>query len=174
MPIKKYVILDSDPNAVGNNDFILLGLKAIGFARGCPMLFGGTADAKDGPVDGKDFALKVIKRETWEETLENIEVNQVVRYQTYPNDISVYTSNDFIFTGRVTLGGEFAWIRKVSKGKLKTYFQNKPSATKDMFAQELFSLTADPNIDPTEGEFEAYLGSNSLSALYAYCKETCK
>ncbi|VEA65830.1 Uncharacterised protein [Serratia plymuthica] len=174
MPIKKYVILDSDPDAVGNNDFILLGLKAIGFARGCPMLFGGTADAVDGPVDGKDFALNVIKRETWEETLNNIEVNQVVRYQTYPDEIGVYTSNDFIFTGQVTLNGEFAWIRKVSKGKLTAYFQNKPSATKDMFAQELFCMTTDPNISPTDGEFEAYLGSSTLSALYSYCKETCK
>lgn len=53
MPIKKYVILDSAPKAVGNSDFILLGLKNEGFARGCPMLFGGTADARDGPVDGK-------------------------------------------------------------------------------------------------------------------------
>lgn len=174
MPIKKYVILDSNPAAVGNNDFILLGLKNTGFARGCPMLFGGTADAKDGPVDGKYFALNVIKRETWEETLHNIEVQQVVRYQVYPNDISFYTSKDFTFTGKVALGGEFAWIRKVSKGKLKTYFKSKPSATKAMFAQELYGMTLDPDIDPTDGEFEQYLGSDSLSAIYSYCKEICK
>jgi hypothetical protein len=174
MPIKKYVILDSNPSAVGNDDFILLGLKNEGFARGCPMLFGGTADAKDGPTDGKNFALNVIKRETWEETLHNIEVQQVVRYKVFPNDITFYTSKVFTFTGTVALGGEFAWIRKVSKGKLKTYFKSKPSATKDMFAQELYAMTLDPRIDPTDTQFEEYLGSDTLSAIYAYCKETCK
>ncbi|MBH3002913.1 hypothetical protein ACTVNY_11130 [Serratia nevei] len=174
MPIKKYVILDSAPKAVGNSDFILLGLKNEGFARGCPMLFGGTADAKDGPVDGKNFALNVIKRETWEETNQNISVEQVVRYQVYPNDISVYTSKDFTFTGKVAIGGEFAWIRKVSKGKIKTYFKNKPAATKDMFAQELYAMTLDVDIEPTDAEFEQYLSSDCLSAIYAYCKETCK
>ncbi|HFF8949428.1 hypothetical protein V6301_04915 [Serratia marcescens] len=174
MPIKKYVILDSAPKAVGNSDFILLGLKSEGFARGCPMLFGGTADAKDGPVDGKNFALNLIKRETWEETNQNIGVKQVVRYQVYPNDISVYTSKDFTFTGKVAIGGEFAWIRKVSKGKIKTYFKNKPTATKDMFTQELYAMTLDVDIEPTDAEFEQYLSSDCLSAIYAYCKETCK
>lgn len=138
------------------------------------MLFGGTADAKDGPVDGKNFALNVIKRETLEETLKNIEVEQVVRYKVFPNDIIFYTSKVFLFTGKVALGGEFAWIRKVSKGKLKAYFKSKPSATKDMFAQELYNMTADPDVDPTDAQFAEYLGSDTLSAIYAYCKETCK
>ncbi|HHK8127670.1 TPA: hypothetical protein ACQVHH_000849, partial [Serratia marcescens] len=125
-------------------------------------------------VDGKNFALNVIKRETWEETNQNIGVEQVVRYQVYPNDISVYTSKDFTFTGKVAIGGEFAWIRKVSKGKIKTYFKNKPAATKDMFAQELYAMTLDVDIEPTDAEFEQYLSSDCLSAIYAYCKETCK
>lgn len=43
-----------------------------------------------------------------------------------------------------------------------------------MFAQELYAMTLDPDIDPTDGEFEQYLGSDSLSAIYSYCKETCK
>ena len=84
MPIKKYVILDSDPAAVGNDDFILLGLKNEGFARGCPMLFGGTADAKDGPVDGKNFALNVIKSETLEETLKTLKQNRLFAIRFSP------------------------------------------------------------------------------------------
>lgn len=175
MPTKKYVILDSAPKAVGNNDFILLGLKSTGYARGCPMLFGGTADAKDGPPDAKDFALKVVKRETLEETKNNIEVNQVIRYQVFPNDLIVYSSNVFIFTGTVAVNSnEFAWIRKVSKGKLKAYFKTRPTATKAMFAQELYGMTADDKIDPTDAEFEQYLTSDSLTAIYNYCKEVCK
>ena len=66
------------------------------------------------------------KRETWEETNQNIGVEQVVRYQVYPNDISVYTSKDFTFTGKVAIGGEFAWIRKVSKGKIKPILKTNP------------------------------------------------
>ncbi len=63
MPIKKYVILDSAPKAVGNSDFILLGLKNEGFARGCPMLFGGTADAKRWPGRWKKLCVECNKKE---------------------------------------------------------------------------------------------------------------
>ncbi|KFC93794.1 hypothetical protein GLGR_3359 [Leminorella grimontii ATCC 33999 = DSM 5078] len=175
MSTKNYVILDTNPRSNQNDDFILLGLKNQGFARGCPMLFGGTADAKkDGRPDEKDFALKVIRREVREETGNRIIVNQIGKriHCAAGEDISVYTSHDFHFDGRVNLGtaGEFAWIRKVSKGKLSALFEGEEIKNCEQFGRHLFGMTLDESIDPTYEQYhDEYLPSESLKALYKYC-----
>lgn len=96
---KRYVILDSSPGSFGNDDFFILGLKAMGYARGCPMLFGGTSDPKDGSPDSKLFSLNVLKREVNEETVEHVKLNSAERFQVYPSDLIVFSSSDFEFEG---------------------------------------------------------------------------
>jgi hypothetical protein len=171
---KRYVILDESPEKQGNDDFILVGLKKTGFALGCPMLFGGSSDKKDGPSDKQDFSLKVIKREVKEETQGNIVVIGIKRLKVYPNNFNTYTSTgkDFEFTGKVSIDGEeFRWIRKVSKGKLKDKLSLHTKVTKNIFAQILYQMTLDTKIEPTDNSFEEYETSNSLDSLYVYCEK---
>jgi hypothetical protein len=163
---KRYVILDTSLNSFGNDDFLLLGLKTKGFAAGCPMLFGGTSDPKDGPPDSKEFSMNVIRRELTEETIGHIQLNSAQRFHIYDDDLIVFASSDFTFDGRVQIGGEFSWIRKVSKGGLAREVPR--SATRDGFAQILYGMTQDLEQPAPPKAFGEYLQSHSLDAVFKY------
>lgn len=168
---KRYVILDQNPDNLGNNDFIILGRKnhySNTFAANCPMLFGGTATAEEPPLD-------TIVREVHEESEGHIKVYNIIPkpYKYVHNQlvIKVYKCINFDYDNHHTTNGEFSAILKVSKGKLMNKLNILPHVNKDNFAFELYALTENPNHPTDDKHYQEFRSSDSLDALFKYGKE---